>query len=293
MREWPQRTAICLNCRTALCDGEQCDSRWHQAVRLDDSEGRSALIDRTFPAESSMLATGTEPKPSSPGRTWAWIAVFFAMGAPAVVWPQIFMWLLLALVASAAVKWRLRVAPVREPPLMREAVPMAGTVLDAEQTPSPLLGLPCVAFAITLEHIERDTEHAVLRDAATIGFEMETNDGQRVAIPRGRIRFNARGGPVKNREAVESHVRALDPSGDPRGEDPFRHRVAREAVIQVGDRVVLHNHVEQELDPSAAPDGYRQAAPSVLRPQGIPCIERVPDEVRRHRAPSGTSRPSA
>lgn len=284
MPDWPERTAICLNCRTALCDGETCDSRWHQTASLRGNEGREALLERAFPAESSLERSGKPKAPPVPRRAWPWVILFLLCAICLARWPS-FLLLALGLAAAGAVARvelrrvyaarRLPRGAVREPPLLREATPIAGTVLETEQLPSPLLERPCVAFAISLEHADGDSVHTVLRDAATIGFDLETNDGQRVAIPPGRIRLAAEGERVVDHKAVMRYARALDPLGQRAKPDPFGHRVAREAVLRVGDRVLLHNHVEQTLDPETPPDGYREAAPSVLRPSGTPCIQPV------------------
>lgn len=284
MPDWPARTAICLNCRTALGDGQPCDSRWHQTAGLRERDGREALLERAFPAESSFSRNGEPKNTSPPRRAWPWVILFLLCAVAFARFPSLLL-LALGLTAAGAVARvelrrvyaarRLPRGAVREPPLLREATPIAGTVLETKQLPSPLLERPCVAFAISLEHSDGESVHTVLRDAATIGFDLETNDGQRVAIPRGRLRLAAKGDRVFDRKAVLCYVRSLDPLGVRSKPDPFGHRVAREAVLRVGDRVLLHNHVEQALDPDTPPEGYREAAPSVLRPAGTPCVEPV------------------
>jgi hypothetical protein len=51
--DFPRRTRICLDCRSALCEGEECDGaavdpgKRHRAVTLD-AAGRAALVNEVW-----------------------------------------------------------------------------------------------------------------------------------------------------------------------------------------------------------------------------------------------------
>ena len=116
----------------------------------------------------------------------------------------------------------------------------------------------------------------MLRDGATIGFELVLDGGQRVRVPAGPCLVDLSRAPGADREWASAHLARLDPAGVAADDlDPFLFHEARHLALRPGDRVEIRNRLIPTIDPRAPADGYRAAAATVLVPDGVPRLARV------------------
>jgi hypothetical protein len=181
----------------------------------------------------------------------------------------------------------------------RGRAPRIGTVVADEREPTspappesaalgaPLSmnGEPYVAYALELRRTRRYARGQVmLRDAATAGFAIELDDGQRVRVPPGPIALDARSGDRVDADgdAIVGYLERLDPerkmprvqiADEHAYDDPFPRDRAWVQTIAPGARVAVYGSLRRApLSAADAPahGGYRDAAPSVLAPEGLP-----------------------
>lgn len=108
-------------------------------------------------------------------------------------------------------------------------------------------------------------DNVMLRDGATIGFDVVLDDGQRVHVPAGLCAIDMTDG--RPLPGINDYLADVDPrrAFEP-GIDPFHHDDARVVTIAPGDRVELLN----ELEPCGAGDsGYRDAVATRFVPRGF------------------------
>lgn len=152
------------------------------------------------------------------------------------------------------VRARRRRRVVRTAPRKLSRIPrtgQTGTILPRAVEASPL-GTG-VAFAADYDLSGGRT----LYDAATIGFEVLLDTGERVVVPPGGCRIDVEHAPVIG-------VRTLDtPIAEPL--DPFIHGRARGLVLRPGDRVEVCCPLDPLPDPTA---GYRDGG-IVRAPRGL------------------------
>ena len=170
-----------------------------------------------------------------------------------------------------------------------------GTVRAHEGTVAraPLSDRECVAYGIELHGTRALEGTLMVRDAATIGFDIELDDGDTVRVPAGAIALRMGGAGAVGAGADEvtelgedglwRYLLSIDPLrreadyGDDEANkyDPMPHERIRERVIEVGARVEIRGPLRRVADPGSAASGagpYRQGAASALVPEGVPCI---------------------
>ncbi|MCG8416338.1 MAG: hypothetical protein MJE77_00180 [Proteobacteria bacterium] len=318
----PLRNALCLQCRTALFEGESCaiDSA-HSVADMDDVYGREVLVAAVWGPRHVR-----EYNLRSASRAQQNLTALASIGAGlgALTWallPGVGILPLFGGLASGAVLWtcgnrmlgnRPTAYPVGAEPLpdttgmglgrrgevMRAEVP--GTLDDiARATPgdldgiergqrrndhptqgemrlfSPASGTMCMAYAVQLHYQGYWGDRIMFRDAVTAGFEVELDCGRIAYIPAGRVRLV---GPMHQQIDVDNlrldrYIKAFDPrhsAGD--AFDPLRFNVVYEQVIVPGDRVELISLFEPVVNARANPTHYREPAPSILAPRGVPIL---------------------
>lgn len=299
----PPRTSICLDCRTALAEGEACDGgRKHRVVSLAKREGRAKLVDEVWgPANTkrqlrraaknggggatlgSMLDgcgggdCGGCDVPSGGGEILGAILVV-VIGAIVAV---LVGWLVLVIVRLVREKLDTPKpfgALDREPAIRGRGV--AGKVVAAERSDSPL-DTPSVAYALEYRCRRVLSGAVMLRDAATRGFDVALKDGRKARVPAGRIRID--GVPHRARDAraaATAHIETIDrfcdadlAKVDPTS-DPFPFDDVVEVVLRPGDEIELVGELAPTADPGAGGAAYREAA-SLLVPVGVPRVRVV------------------
>lgn len=155
------------------------------------------------------------------------------------------------------------------PPVVAAREGARGTVRAVVGQPrEPVTAEPCVAYAAVFTYGE--ARDVVLREAATCGFEVELDDGGRVAVPAGSCELALGGCPRRLLEAT-SRVREIDPRGkEVEPLPPFPHDHVQVLVLCEGDRVEVSGPLTPLARTVEGDVGYRMAPQRVLAPQGIP-----------------------
>jgi hypothetical protein len=253
---WPARTRICLDCRT-LCT-TTCPAGHLRVVDL--WKGRERLVDAVWGPKAhrpALLAAAPTVKSDSTWSGWDifgifeldWFALFAIAGA--LFW---------FLGASLVKLFRKRAALATAQGAVRRGMPLLrtgqiGYVMGAGEA---------VAFGCELRHADT----VMLRDGATIGFDVRLDSGELVRVPAGLCAFDMTNAPAMR--DVESYLASIDSwRRDP---DPFHHDDARRVTLEPGDRVELLC----ELDPCAGGTaGYREAATASFVPRGFVRLRRA------------------
>jgi hypothetical protein len=266
---WPARNAICLDCRTALPDGHAC----HRVRSLADPAGREALLSEVWGSKSVREAARAGAYGGSgaslldgcsscdvgdvfdPRALLVLVVVFVAIFVLRLAWR-----LIAELLRRRRQRLRARGASCGNVRFGRASA--CGTIRAGASEPDPITGEPCVAFAAELHYRDR----VMLRDGATVGFEVELDTGERVAIAPGLCRLDT--DAAVRAAPCEHYVKTLDPQRQPGDDfDPLPGDELRVAHLRVGDRVELHGPLI--LEPSAE-TGYRDA--HLLVTDGVPCL---------------------
>lgn len=288
---WPPRTAICLDCRSALPAGAPCPAGHGRIARLDSDGGREELLTEVWgprPVRERLRSMaragaasggcggvldgcgGCDLVGGDVGEVLIAVAVLFALGAV--------LWCLVAGVGALVRWWRARPRPAgallpaaAEPATGRTGVVLAQAGLAAD----PLTGSPCVGFAASLEHrsgwLRRPA--VMLRDGATLGFDVLLDSGERVRVPAGALRIDRAGARATrvDRMRLALYLGELDPARDRSDDlDPFLSNLMRAVQLRPGDRVELLGALRAQPLAGAAAGGYRDPAAGVLTPVGLP-----------------------
>jgi hypothetical protein len=288
--DWPRRTAICLDCRTALPAGLPCPAGHARTTSLVDRAGRERLMTEVWGprdvrkqvrqaarAGATSSATGSlfdcggcDFIGGDLGEVLIALVVLFAAG--------VLLWAIAKGIAALIRWWRARprpngaARPGAEPGYSTHrpgtVVPRAGLAAD------PVTGSPCVGFAAALEHRASLWRRPVtmLRDGASLGFDVVLDSGERVRIPPGPLIVDLRATRAARVERLRLalYLGGLDAVRPPADDDlgPFHSNLVRAVQIRPGDRV----EVLGAFEPRPAADcetGYREAA-CVLVPAHVP-----------------------
>lgn len=179
---------------------------------------------------------------------------------------------------------RTRALPAAENPRSskKPEAPFVGRVRAQTVCIAPMSRRYCVAYAVELR--DEHGHDTYLRDAATIGFEVVSNDGRVVQIAAGPIAMRA---PEAREIILDEQIRAYlqehDPEWRPERYDPFPYGTALEAVICEGDLVEVHNPLRPTYDPDAERVGYREMATQLFGTDGTPRVALLPRRSSRRR----------
>jgi hypothetical protein len=242
---WPARAWICLDCRMALTE-PQCPAAHRRIIPLADREALLREVWGSPARRQELLAAGTGSWAALDGVGW----VNFDLDA--------FIVIVLLYAAYRGVRrlvharQRRRAVRAARQKLARIArTGQTGTILP-HAIEAMALG-EGVAFAADYELGGR----RMLHDAATIGFEVLLDSGERVVVPAGSCLIDVAGASVID-------VRTLD-IGSIEPFDPFLHGRARGVLLRPGDRVEVCSPLDAVPDPSA---GYRDGG-LVRAPRGL------------------------
>lgn len=276
---WPHRTAICLDCRTALPTGHAC----HRVASLDHAAGRDALVTEVWGPEplrrnlkaaaragvvggsSASLFDGCSGCDlGDVGDGHAVLVLLVAFVAIFVLW--IAGKYLVAAVRARRHRLQARGACRGGPKLARTGV--CGTIRANRVAPDPITSKSCVAFAAEL----RCGRGVMLRDGATLGFEIVLDSGQRVSIPAGPCAIDVSTG-VRTRVPA-AYLAQLDPLRRRTDDfDPFPSDGARVIVLEPGGRVEIRGPLVEQVDPKAE-SGFRETR-TILVPDGLPRLRAI------------------
>jgi hypothetical protein len=277
---WPARTSICLDCRTALPTGQRCPSGHARVQSLHQPAGREALLNEVWgPKEWRAHLRNATTAGAVGGASMSWgdcIGCDFVDGELALVLAGVvlvfcaffMLWLLTRYVMDALRRRTALRNSLQGATAALELGPPTGLVgvvtADSAALLAPLGGGACVAFAAELTHGRKRA--VLLRDAATVGFCLELDTGERVIIPPGPCVIDLAGAERRRPAHAGQYLAALDPlRANSDDLDPFAHDRLATVTIRSGDRV----EVLSPLEPGAitAERGYRDSAAQLLIPQ--------------------------
>ncbi len=317
---WPRHNAICLDCRTAYRVGESCEAgKRHRVVSLTDPRQREALMQRVWGPPTrrrrmKQIAQAGAPVASpaglleSCGGGCADLGVMNEVGAAIAIVAVLF------ISGYALLAWIGRLIQIRRHTLKPTGATaksasigrpsgMTGIIESTTSTLSPITKTRCVGYAITLDSSPGLFAHRrhMLHDAATIGFDVRLdflqaegspqaeNTGKTIRIPRGRLIVNHGNSETHPDDTIglSNYLKTIDPKGNKSDDlEPFPSDHVQETLLQIGDRVEIRNPVTAIVDPDAHPTDYRDAATTILQPQGTPKIYRFPPNQALQKSPS-------
>lgn len=296
----PLRTGLCLQCRTALLEGEDCDQGLdHPVALMSDVYGREALIAAVWGpvrARQEHLRARYETERSLGGL--AVMGASLGVVVSALLLPVGLTGMALAGFASGSMCWtagkmvkskhQQQTYPVGAEPLRFASGPrstLRGRIAAGDVLVSPVTGMECAAYAMELRYQGPWGDRVMFRDAVCVGMTIVLDSGEIARIAPGRIRLRGlmhQEVDVNDRQ-VEQHLRALDPRHRDEPFDPFRYNVAYEQVLFAGDHVELAGRFEPTIDTQARPRSaatplYREPMATILESRGVPVL-RLLDEV--------------
>jgi hypothetical protein len=284
---WPARSAICLDCRTVLPSGTACPHGKHRTASLRDPDGREALLCQVWGPRSLRARVREASRVGGIGGGGAsllngcpgcdvldaadchvllvLVLAFFAIFA---------LWLAGRWIFDAVRRWRFqRALHARGAQRDLPAAPPTGcigTVLGR----GPLLAAPiderlCVAFGLAITHHDgslRRGPQTMLRDGATLGFEIELDSGACARIPAGPCTLDLTAArPARPSPRLDRYLRTIDPQhGQVDDLEPFPCDHVDVTTLAPGDRVELLSPIASIADSSLAPVTYREAATIVV-----------------------------
>ena len=298
---------MCRECRTAYGAGEACDAGdKHRVVSMSHALDREVLITEVWGAPSSRRRVREMAKAGGSGAGIGGAlegcnacacegADLSGCGEAAGGGGEIMAVIAVIVVAAIAfiaiyyaTKWivgyirKRRNRPKPKGALTRPAkagqrTGYVGRVVADTTLVDPITGRPCVAYGIKLRSNRFLSGDITLRDAATIGFDVQLDSGDIVRIPAGRIALNMHGaGKLSDDETIKSsinaHIELIDPHHSKSSVRAVPWDRAHLRLIELGARVELRGDIARAPDPDAAkgPSGYREAAASILVPSGVP-----------------------
>lgn len=303
---WPERRAVCIDCRTAYEPGTAAcaASPKHRVRDLSDREQREDLVTEVWGLPSARRRARQLAQAGGGGAAGglgveSCSACEVAEGCAGAgdLSPEIagiLMVVVLVGLAAVALYWVIKKlveyvqrrratlepkgALLRGPALGRPSG-RVGTIAEGPTIASPLGRTQGVAYGIVLERRRWFRGQVMLRDAASAGFEVVLDDGERLRVPAGTIVLDMSSAPWVEPEPGRhlGYVGRIDPLRCDLDHDPLRFTDARERVLVPGVRVEIRGPVQPVPDAEAPARGYREAPGTILHPVGVPRIALVHD----------------
>jgi hypothetical protein len=285
---WPARAAICLDCRTALPDGADCPHGKHRTASLRDPDGREALLSRVWGSRSlrarmreasrvgGISGGGYSLSDGCSGCDVSDATSSHVVIGLVIVFIGVFLLYLLGRWIFDAVQRRrlqLRARGASRAPRAARPTGCIGTIIArGPLLAAPVAARPCLAFGLAITHHDgslRRGPQTMLRDGATLGFEVTLDNGGRAWIPAGPCTLDLTGATrTRPSSALDDYLRTLDPwHGKADDLAPFPCDHVDVATLAPGDRVEILSPITSIADPSGAPVTYREAA-GILVPDG-------------------------
>jgi hypothetical protein len=283
-RSWPARSSLCLDCRTALPDGAACPNGAHRTTSLRDPWTREALLTTVWGAKPLRARLREAARVGAVGGTGGSLVNNCAgwdiddghvLLVLVVLFSVIFLgWLIIRSIDGRLQRRRrrLRARGAARTPRALPSTGRTGTIIARDEPlADPLEARPCIAFGIAITQ-DRGRQ-TMLRDGATIGFDVALDSGERARIPAGTCAIDLSAGTAHrlphDSPAIDHYLETLDPfHGRLDDLDPFPHDGLELAVLRPGDRVEILSPLVQIASPTAAPATYREPAPALLIPEG-------------------------
>jgi hypothetical protein len=168
----------------------------------------------------------------------------------------------------------------KKPLALGPATGLVGVIASGEDhVKAPFSGVKCAAYGVVFRCRQGCRRYATtLRQSYTNGFDIETDSGEKIRIPPGRLHLDMiEADFVDNPSvAVDAFLSTIDPKHRHSDDlEIFPHDDVQELVLRPGDSVEVLGPVRDVVDGSAEPTGYRESAATILSPTGIPRLRVV------------------
>ena len=278
---WPERRWICLDCRrlamTRKCRACPLSDRsvMNRMTDLQDHLGRERLLEEVWGPKSLRRRLQEAGKVGAGGALGTAVfqgcdvttafdldGIFIVFIVFALLWLGI-CWIVEVLRQR---KERRGARGARLTGAVCERVRgAAGVVVSNQVAAHPLSSVSCVAYAAEL----RDGRRVMLRDAVTIGFDVQLASGDLVRVPPGPLLIDMTDVPELRTSRIEAYRCEVDPlrrSAIDLDPLPGEKVILRE--VRPGDPVELIGELER-VPTAGGTGGYRESAASVLVPRGL------------------------
>jgi hypothetical protein len=282
MVRWPVRDSICIDCRTALPSGTPCPGGTHRVIKLRTPDGRDALLTEVWGPKSLRRRIRDAASVGAVGGTGASLldgcsgcdAMDLGDGLGGHFWLVLgvvtiaigMLWFAGKLIADRLRirRQRLRANGAKRRVPLGPATGRYGKVVAGETGLAPLGDTACVAYNLEL----RARRMVMLRDAMTLGFEIELDTHERVRIPAGPCVIDLTRAPQRGNTGT--YLEILDPlRGETDDLEPFPFENAFERTIRVGDEVEILGRLVPTPE-GHGEVGYRDVPHAILVPDGVP-----------------------
>jgi len=285
------RTALCLDCRTALTPGESCDAHPRaRAVDLANPADRNRALDAVWGPPHLRMRTAAKAGGLGGGAG----GIFEGCGgcgelgsiegeaavALLVVVVAAFVAIGLYLLIKHIVYWireyraRPRPAGSAWKPLHPQRT-VRGTIVAVTggETIAPLTATPCAAWGLVLEHDRATGGRVMLRDGETRGMTIRLDDGRTLELPAGRVRVD--GKVTETRSASAGLLKTIDPHHVAHDERAIlANDDGHETRLAVGDALEITGGLVEQFATNA-PATFRESAPTELVLAGVPSLRRI------------------
>ena len=295
---WPAHSAICIDCRTAHpASASVCEaSARHRLRHMDNPEHREELLTEVWGPPSVRRRARELAKASGAGAGSGAVldgcggcgdlglaSLGEAAGLALVVLAASLIFVLLyflgKLIYEFVQRRRHRLRPhgaLKAGPALERRTGRTGVVEPRATLPAPVTGEACVAYGVMFRCKRFLRNPLMLRDGATLGFDVRLDDGTRVHIPAGRVLLGMHGARKVEADqaspALHAYLARLDPGRHGPEHEPEHDPLPAERIdvqlVLPGTRVEVRGALEPTPDPQGTGD-YRSAA-VVLTPRGVP-----------------------
>lgn len=291
---------VCLECRTVLHSGKQCDGGpRHRTVLLNTTAGREALRSEVW-GEPSLRRRAREL--AKAGGTGAFFDgclqgadcagcdagvgdmgefAVVVMGLIAAFFLAVLIWWIVTKIIAAVRRHRAKLKPkgaLLQPPKPKGA-PKTGVVQSAHGISSPNSATSVAAYAVQYVSSRFSANAVMLRDGYTNGFEVLLDSGQLLRVSPGPVRIEDEMEPFQNANNANTHLTYTLGIGIGESEEaqefplvPFD--VAQSAEVKVGGRVAVFSEVEFVPDDrqQAYNSGAFRGGTAIMVTRGIPTL---------------------
>lgn len=298
--EISRRNSICLDCRTALDEGEPCDGgRFHRTTSLTTAEGRQQLLFEVWGPPHLRQRAKQVAKASGTGAAGGALLETCGLGvecadcagvAGLAEAGSVIIFIAATAAATGILFWsitklidvirrhrnRLRPRGALRKPAVKAGTLVVGTVSDIHRPALGANGESAAAYGLSLRCKRSTGSDRMLIDGHCGQLEISLDDGRTLHLTPQRVRLETR--PAQSSRwidvKVDRYLQQLDPRYDKGGgtSDPFPYDQARQALLHLGDRVEVRGELSTMVDPTGAEGGYRDAAPTRLETRGAPVL---------------------
>lgn len=275
-------TALCPRCRRLVTPDAPCVLDSATPLSTDDAAQRERLVEVMWGTPAERTALQAAQLPAGPQRLTAGLLggglTITAMLSAGVEGVLAVAAATFSAVACGALRGSRRRVLVPADATALPAFPVVGRgrIEGAPPLTAPGSGMRCAAWAIELRHEGSWGARTTLRAGASAGFDVRLDGGECVRIPTGALWLDGPLSQVDDEDgSIEDLLRVLDPRAASADWALFPYNVIRESTLPLTGTVEVRGQVASRPLQELASLTYRDAAPSVLVPVGLPVLRRA------------------